>query len=157
LFLEKRVRQTSLAVSVRFFQSQIERSFYKIGPLGKVNRRLLVGLIEQQLAEGRTATEVAMAAAEVMASNRKMKPLAGVLLGERLVHPEDPVDRNLRQPVRLSHLLWRETVAQGIADTAFDVLRNCFWPAADRQAETGGLDGTINSSQVTVAKGLRRS
>ena len=64
--LEKRVRQTSLAVSVRFFQSQIERSFYKIGPLGKVNRRLLVGLIEQQLAEGRTATEVAMAAAEVM-------------------------------------------------------------------------------------------
>lgn len=70
--LEKRVREVSLAISVRFFQSQIERSFYKIGPLGKVNRRLLVGLIEQQLAEGRTATEIAMAAAEVMASNRKM-------------------------------------------------------------------------------------
>lgn len=70
--LEKRVRQTSLAAAVRFFQSQIECSFYKIGPLGQVNRRLLVGLIEQQLAEGRTATEVAMAAAEVMASNRKV-------------------------------------------------------------------------------------
>jgi hypothetical protein len=70
--LEKRVRQTSLAVSVRFFQSQIERSLYKVGPLGQVNRRLLVGLIEEQLAEGRTATEIAMAAAEVMASNRKL-------------------------------------------------------------------------------------
>lgn len=70
--LEKRIHQAPLAVSVRFFQSQIERSFYKIGPLGKVNRRLLLGLIEQQLVEGRTATEVAMAAAEVMASNRKV-------------------------------------------------------------------------------------
>lgn len=70
--LEKRIRQAPLAVSVRFFLSQIERSFYKIGPLGKVNRRLLVGLIEHQFAEGRTATEVAMAAAEVLASNRKL-------------------------------------------------------------------------------------
>jgi hypothetical protein len=70
--LEKRVRQTLLAVAVRFFQSQIERSFYKIGPLGQVNRRLLAGLVQQQLAEGRTATEVAMAAAAVMAVNRKV-------------------------------------------------------------------------------------
>jgi len=70
--LEARVRQTSLVESVRFFQSQIERSFYKIGPLGQVNRRLLIGLIEQQLAEGRAVTEVAMAAAEVMALNRNV-------------------------------------------------------------------------------------
>lgn len=69
---EKRVRQAPLAVSVRFFQSQIERSFYKIGPLGKVNRRLLVELIEQHLTEGRTATEIAMAAAEVMGLNREL-------------------------------------------------------------------------------------
>lgn len=70
--LETRVRQVPLAESVRFFLSQIERSSYKIAPLGKVNRGLLLGLIEQQLAEGRTAAEVATAAAEIMVSNRKV-------------------------------------------------------------------------------------
>jgi hypothetical protein len=70
--LERRVSQTSLAVAVRFFQSQIEKSEYKIEPLGHVNRRLLVGLIGQQMAEGRTTTEIAMAAATVMASTRKV-------------------------------------------------------------------------------------
>ena len=70
--LEQRVSQTSLPVAVRFFQSQIEQSEYKIEPLGHVNRRLLVGLIGQQMAEGRTTTEIAMAAATVMASTRKV-------------------------------------------------------------------------------------
>lgn len=70
--LERRVSQTSLPVAVRFFQSQIEQSQYKIEPLGHVNRRLLVGLIGQQMAEGRTTTEIAMAAATVMASTRKV-------------------------------------------------------------------------------------
>lgn len=69
--LEQRVSQTALAVAVRFFQSQIEQSVYKIEPLGHVNRRLLVGLIGQQMAEGRTTTEIVMAAATVMASTRK--------------------------------------------------------------------------------------
>lgn len=69
--LEQRVSRTSLAVAVRFFQSQIEQSVYKIEPLGHVNRRLLVGLIGQQMAEGRTTTEIVTTAATVMASTRK--------------------------------------------------------------------------------------
>lgn len=70
--LESRVGQTSLAVSVRFFQSQIEQSNHRLAPTGKVNRGLLADLIEQQMAEGRTTTEIAMAAAAVMASARKV-------------------------------------------------------------------------------------
>lgn len=70
--LEERIHQTSLAASVRFFQSQIEHSTYKIEPTGQVNRRLLAGLIAQQMAEGRTTTEIAMAAAAMMASSRKV-------------------------------------------------------------------------------------
>lgn len=70
--LDRRVSQTSLAVAVSFFQFQIEQSEYKIEPLGHVNRRLLVGLIGQQMAEGRTTTEIAMAAATVVASTRKV-------------------------------------------------------------------------------------
>jgi hypothetical protein len=69
--LHQRTHRTSIAVLVRFFQMQIEKTNYKIEPTGEINRRLLVGMISAQLAGERTAAEVAKAAAEVLASAKK--------------------------------------------------------------------------------------
>lgn len=70
--LDARTRQTSITVLVRFFQTFIEQSDYTLEPSAKINRSLMLELISQQLAEGKTTAEVALATAEVIGSSRNV-------------------------------------------------------------------------------------
>jgi hypothetical protein len=66
--LLQRTLQTSLPVLVRFFLTQVEQNNYKMEASGTISRRLLAGMISQQLREQKNTTEIVMAAATVIAS-----------------------------------------------------------------------------------------